>query len=624
MECWKDLKFTFRHYLNADVSAPTKYNEKNKSFDRRIQMFSELCREDINFNEFTDIITQLCLLPFNIFHHQHLDHNQFLLQLRGKSWTLQLFPQIAFLLMDNPIEAYQCSMNTIHSLQYLVTRCLLVNGRAKKLRNWDLKFLCAFLLVTLEITKSCQISDPRHNLSKKWDPRQRIRHSDGSMMNDSIFDEFVLVCHQYKEKAELFLSSYRLQIFKLFCGWSRDEAIEVLDTCHLFCYSCTMDKNLKAKIKNGAYHPLTLVLKMLSDGHFTDINSFNRMIGSKYTSPTYLNVLPMMNKMNHCDFPAVNKKDESISVGGYTGGTYVRRGECLIINQLFENRLEYRRNGTEYDELSLKRLWSSLGCQKITVKRDLTGTQIMKCLKAFSKQLERSKPHYCVVIILSHGRRNLITGLEEIMGVDMEGVAIKDIKELFMNGKKCPGMIGKLKLFLFQACRGKTSPLPNLRRFCVDYFKDGFNHLKWLVSLLLILGMFFWSYIVTKVLPTQYPTHLMNDCTNSDCNPTQQTTVACTENSVSTSSAKSVPDSSWYFVFHSSIDDFVSFRTNQGTFFIQSFCKEMSANCYRHDLNTIATYVNRSVMEKHKIQASVFENNLGDLVYFKPTVITLQ
>ena len=70
MECWKDLKFTFRHYLNADVSAPINYNEKNKKFNRYIQMFSELCREDINFNEFTDIITQLCLLPFNIFHHQ--------------------------------------------------------------------------------------------------------------------------------------------------------------------------------------------------------------------------------------------------------------------------------------------------------------------------------------------------------------------------------------------------------------------------------------------------------------------------------------------------------------------------------------------------------------------------
>ena len=623
MECWKDLKFTFRHYLNADVSAPVNYNEKNKKLNRRIQMFSELCREDINFNEFTDIITQLCLLPFNILKHQHLDHNQFLLQLRGKSWTLQLFSQLSFLLMDNPIEAYECS-NTIHPLQYLMTRCLLVNGRTKKLRNWDLKFLSAFLLVTLEITKPCHISEPRHNLLKKWDPRQRIRHSDGSMIDDAIFDEFVFLCHHYINKAELFLSSNRLQIFKLFSEWTRDEAIKVLDNCHLFCYSCTMEENLKVKLRNGAYHPLTLVLKMLSDGHFTDINSFNRMIGSKNTNTFYLKALPMMIKMKDCDFPAVNKIDESISVGGYTGGTYVRRGECIIINQTFKNRFEYRRNGTEYDEFSLKRLWQSLGCHKITVKRDLTGTQIMKCLKVFSKQLKKSQPHYCVVIILSHGRRNLMTGLEEIMGVDMEGVSIKDIKEIFMNGKKCPAMIGKLKLFLFQACRGKTSPLPNPRRFCVDYLKEGLTHLKCLVYFLLLFGAFFWIYLVTKDSPPQYATHWMSDGTNSNLNSKQQNGVVDTENLVSKSIAKSVPDRSWYFVFHSTIDDFVSFRTNNGTFFIQSFCKEMSANCYRHDLNTIATYVNRSVMEKHKIQASVFENNLGDLVYFKPSVVKSQ
>ena len=79
MESWNDLQYTFRHYLNADVSAPKNYNEQKRNFDRKIKMFSEICREDISFNEFTDIMTQLCLLPFNIFYNQHLDYNQFLL-----------------------------------------------------------------------------------------------------------------------------------------------------------------------------------------------------------------------------------------------------------------------------------------------------------------------------------------------------------------------------------------------------------------------------------------------------------------------------------------------------------------------------------------------------------------
>ena len=621
MESWRDLLYTFRHYLNADVSAPKNYNEQNKNFNRKIRMFSEICREDISFNEFTDIMTQLCLLPFNIFYNQHLDYNQFLLQLRGKCWTLQLFSQLAFLLMDNPIEASECS-NTIHPMQYLATRCLLINGREKKLQNWDLKFLCAFLLVSLEITKPCKISEQRHNVLKIWDPRQRIRLADGSLIDDAIFAEFVLACHQYRNKAEMFLSSYRLQIFKLFSQWTRNEAIEVLNTCHLYCYSSSLDTKLISKIKNGACHPLSIVLKMLSDGYFSDLRSFNRIIGTKSIFAFDSNLLPFLKKIKKCEFPAVYQCDEQISVGGYSGGTCVRRGECLIINQLFKNKSKYRRNGSEHDELSLKRLWSELGCRKVLVKRDLNRNEIMKTLTVFNKQLQKSKPHYCVIIILSHGRKNSLTGLEEIMDIDMQGVPIKDIKEMFINGEKCPAMIGRLKLFLFQACRGTTSPVLNRLTYYNDYLIQSLNHYNYVLPLIALFGMLFMSGAVATNLPEQYAAYTIADCTNSTSISTPKDNVKEEGRTLaSTKIENRVPRKSWYFVFHSTIDDNVSFRTSKGSMFIQSFCQEMRNNCYRHDLNTIATYVNRSVMEKHKVQASVFENNLGDLIYFKQSVI---
>ena len=73
-----DWKFTFRRYLDADVSAPVKYNERNPGFNVKIGMFSELCREDIDGNDYNDIITQLNLLSFNHFNNQSLDYNTFL------------------------------------------------------------------------------------------------------------------------------------------------------------------------------------------------------------------------------------------------------------------------------------------------------------------------------------------------------------------------------------------------------------------------------------------------------------------------------------------------------------------------------------------------------------------
>ena len=63
---------------------------------------------------------------------------------------------------------------------------------------------------------------------------------------------------------------------------------------------------------------------------------------------------------------------------------------------------------------------------------------------------------------------------------------------------------------------------------------------------------------------------------------------------------------------------FISVRDReQGSIFIQALCKELNKNWYVTDINTIAADVNKRIMKSYgRIQAPVFENQLGRLVYF--------
>ena len=40
--------------------------------------------------------------------------------------------------------------------------------------------------------------------------------------------------------------------------------------------------------------------------------------------------------------------------------------------------------------------------------------------------------------------------MDEVMGVDGVGIVTNDIEDMFIDGLNCPGMAGKLKLFLIQ------------------------------------------------------------------------------------------------------------------------------------------------------------------------------
>ncbi len=54
----------------------------------------------------------------------------------------------------------------------------------------------------------------------------------------------------------------------------------------------------------------------------------------------------------------------------------------------------------------------------------------------------------CVLAILTHGKKG-----DHLYGVDGNTVDMATIVKMF-DGKNCPKMIGKPKLFIIQACRG--------------------------------------------------------------------------------------------------------------------------------------------------------------------------
>ena len=393
---------------------------------------------------------------------------------------------MAFLLMDNVIEASKCSCE-LYGLQFLFTRCLLVNGRKNRIKHWDIKFLCAFLLVSKDITKFCAKEKSGFEAFTHG-KRIRIRKNGGRMLNDEVVREFELVCDQYNGIEKQFLCSFRVQMFKVFNTCSRREAVEIVNSCYIYCYGNSLNKKVSDQIETGAIHPLTIMLKMMSDGHLRCKEDFNKLMKTKITNPMQQKIAHLLDLVKPSDFPGIpnlNGHGER-SIGNYASGTYVRRGECLIINQLFKEDVKKRRYGTECDELSLKILWSKLGCESITIKRDLTRDEILECLRRFNEKLQISNPHYFVIVILSHGRRNKATGLEEVMDVNMDGLSVRNIKELFVNGAKCPSMVGKPKLFIIQACRGNRDQVLQKSRYgylhTFIYIKDIFELLCYFLT----------------------------------------------------------------------------------------------------------------------------------------------
>lgn len=129
-------------------------------------------------------------------------------------------------------------------------------------------------------------------------------------------------------------------------------------------------------------------------------------------------------------------------------------GHCLIINNVeFEPSSELNnRTGSDVDCERLQRRFQDLNFI-VEVKKNLKQRQIKHELSALSKE-DHSDFDCCVVIILSHGTEvshNRFPGA--VYGVDGLSVPVQHVTN-FLNGRHCPSLQGKPKLFFIQACGG--------------------------------------------------------------------------------------------------------------------------------------------------------------------------
>lgn len=78
----------------------------------------------------------------------------------------------------------------------------------------------------------------------------------------------------------------------------------------------------------------------------------------------------------------------------------------------------------------------------------MKGKEIVNEIEKFSKSLSH-EDEFVFVCILAHGKQGK-DNQDEIVGVDGEPVPTSVLTDLIIDGKNCPMMIGKPKIFLIQ------------------------------------------------------------------------------------------------------------------------------------------------------------------------------
>ncbi|XP_078660614.1 caspase-7-like isoform X2 [Branchiostoma floridae x Branchiostoma belcheri] len=126
--------------------------------------------------------------------------------------------------------------------------------------------------------------------------------------------------------------------------------------------------------------------------------------------------------------------------------SHTRRGQAVIINNKdFEKHTGMNtRRGTDLDANNLYRIFSKFGFET-KVFDNLPCRKILSVLQLAAREDHRDADCFACAI-LSHGEEGVIYGTDGCMEVT-------EITKPF-RGDRCPGLVGKPKLFFLQACRG--------------------------------------------------------------------------------------------------------------------------------------------------------------------------
>ena len=129
---------------------------------------------------------------------------------------------------------------------------------------------------------------------------------------------------------------------------------------------------------------------------------------------------------------------------------YPRRGKALIFNnKVFAPHLQRQgyteRRGTDIDSSRICKRLQLLGFQ-VDKRQDVTTKEIMTILDQYANE-DHSEADCFVCVLLSHGEPDVIFGHDG-------KVELVDIFQKF-DGIHCPTLVGKPKIFIIQACRGR-------------------------------------------------------------------------------------------------------------------------------------------------------------------------
>ena len=130
------------------------------------------------------------------------------------------------------------------------------------------------------------------------------------------------------------------------------------------------------------------------------------------------------------------------------------RGVAIIINNHhFHDPKFPHRTGTDKDAKDLSELFESL---EFTVKSypDLTVQQMRDVLISAAK-MDHTK-HDCIIVsVLTHGGECKLYGVDRKHdSKDPNNALLIEDFTTYLDGKHCPSLIGKPKVFILQTCKG--------------------------------------------------------------------------------------------------------------------------------------------------------------------------
>lgn len=158
----------------------------------------------------------------------------------------------------------------------------------------------------------------------------------------------------------------------------------------------------------------------------------------------------------------------------------------------------------------------------MVVHRNQTAEQMKTILKTHSRNQHDGDCFVCC--ILSHGSADGVIGTD---GGNIKGAEIYDI----FNGMLCPSLINKPKVFFIQACRGKQNhPMVKVQSDGYTEGKAGEENVK--------------------------------------------------EEELETDSVQiTIPAEADFLVARSTVKGYYSFRSDSGSWFIQSLCEHLTKHC---------------------------------------------